>query len=908
MLFLSELMILSTHLKAKVQSYCCPVILWVAIFTFVFVFRVSAQEQPININTLPPDTTKVEVIQEEDSTIPLNDSLQADSAEINDSVKLSARSSLEQRLGIRLSPDALPSVVTSEASDSAVMNMQTNVFTLYGNASVKYEDMVLKAGKIEYNQANNMVVASPLLDTATRLKNRPSFTQGSETFTYDSLKYNFKSKRAIVLNPRTQYGEGYVYSEQVKRNPDQTIYGLHNVYTTCALDTPHFGINAKKIKVIPNRVVASGPANIAIEQVPTPLFLPFGLFPISKGQRSGFLLPTYTIEQARGVGLMNGGYYFYLGDNVDLETRANIFSKGSWQTSARSTYANRYRYKGTFILTYAYNKIGEDYELNSSTEKLFNVRWLHNSDPKSRPNSSFNASVNAGSSSFNANNTYDAQQILNNQYTSNITYTKSWANKPYQLSIGARHSQEASTGQVNVTLPEMSFYVSQFNPFQRKESVGTKWYEKITTSYTFTAQNQLNFTDSLFKLNKLNLTDFDNAVKHSIPISASYNVFRYINLTVGGNYNEYWYSKQTYRAYDYTGDTVAQTINRGFFAARDYNASISANTRIYGMKMFKKGKLMGIRHVLSPNVSLNYVPDFAKPPYGFGYETIIDPKGETQYLSPYADALLGAPSQLGNYSSVVGFGFDNNLQIKVRNDEDSSGSKNVKIIDRLAVNSGYNLAADSFNWQTISMTFATRLFDVINMTANANFDPYAFDYEEGRRINTTMWQRGTGIARFQNAGVTLGGSLKARTNQDNNPARQTEDYNRLMQYGYTNQYVDFNVPWNVNFTYALQVQKSYLTESKKDTIRISNHNVGISGDLNLTPRWKIVASTSYNLVDKKLQLTQFDIYRDLHCWEMRLTAVPFGDRKFYSFTLNVKAQVLQDLKLLRRRDYRDAVN
>lgn len=900
-------MILCAKLPAKLQSYCYPLIIWVAIFTFVCASSAQAQDFPIQINTMPDSSLTDSLEMPIDTSLVINDSLLIDSlaADSTDSLQ---NVSLEERLGIKISGDALESVVHSEAADSAVLHMRTNTFYLYGNATVKYEDMELKAGKIEYNQSNNMVTASPLLDTATKLKNRPSFKQGEETFTYDSLKYNFKSKRAIVLNPRTQYGEGYVYSKQVKRNPDQSIYGYQNVYTTCALDTPHFGIVAKKIKVVPNKVVASGPANIAIEQVPTPIFLPFGLFPISKGQRSGFLLPTYTIEENRGVGLMNGGYYFNLGDHVDLETRANIFSKGSWQVSGRSNYANKYRYNGTFILTYAYNKTGEEYELGSTIEKLFNVRWQHNSDPKSRPTSKFSASVNAGSSSFNANNTYDAQQILNNQYNSNITYTKSWANKPYQLAIGARHSQEARTGQVSVTLPDMSFYVAQFNPFQGKNSLGTKWYEKITTSYTMTAQNQLNFTDSLFKLNRLSGSDFNNAVKHNIPISASYNVFRYINMTIGGNYNEYWYSKQTFKGYDYTGDTVAEYINRGFFAARDYNASISANTRIYGMKMFKKGGLMGIRHVLTPNVSLNYTPDFAADPYNFGYETILDPKGESQFLSPYQGALLGAPSQLGNYSSVIGFGIDNNLQIKVRSKEDSTGSKNVNIIDRFAINSGYNLALDSFNWQNISMSFATRLLNVINMTANANFDPYAFDYEEGRRINTTMWQRGTGIARFQSMNITLGGNLKATKADNNDPARQTDEYNRLMQYGYTNQYVDFNVPWNLNVTYALSLTNQYVADSKKDSLVLSNHNIGIGGDINITPRWKLVASTSYNIIQKKLQMTQIDIYRDLHCWEMRLTAVPFGDRKFYSFTLNVKAQILQDLKLLRRRDFRDAVN
>lgn len=886
----------------KVQSNHRLYILWVVIFMFALTLTSSAQELPLNINTLPADSTLIQ----DTSVIAIADSLADDSTKAADSSALSAKQSLEQRLGIKLSPDALPSVVTSKASDSAVMDMKRNIFYLYGNAQVNYEDMELHAGKIVYDQSTNLVTASPLLDTATKLKNRPSFKQGQETFTYDTLQYNFKSNRAIVRNPRTQYGEGYVFSEQVKRNPDQSIYGYKNLYTTCALDEPHFGIRAKKIKVVPGRVVASGPANIVVEEIPTPLYLPFGIFPISQGQRSGFLLPTYTIEEGRGVGLLNGGYYFNLGQYADMEARANIYSKGSWQASGRTNYAKRYKYNGGLVFTYAYNKTGEDFEVGAVTEKAFNVRWLHNTDAKARPGTKFNASVNAGTSSFNANNTYDAQQILNNQYTSNITYTKSWANKPYTLAVGARHSQEASTGRVDVTLPEISFFLAQFNPFQGKSGTGTKWYEKITTSYTFTGQNQLVFTDTLFNLDKLSMNDFNNGMKHNIPISASYNILRFVNITMGANYNEYWLTKQSFKAYDHTVDSVVETVNRGFFTARDYNASISANTRIYGLKMFKKGRLMGIRHVLTPNVSLNYTPDFARSPYYYGYETIIDPASKPQFLSPYEGALQGAPSQLGNFSSIIGFGFNNNLQIKVRS-RDSIGSKNIRLIDNFSINSGYNLALDSFKWQPINFSFSTMLLNVINISAGAQYDPYVFDYEEERRINQTMWDKGTGIARFRNANVSIGAQLKPSASNSMDAQRTGEQYNQLTQYGINDIYYDFSVPWNLGITYSLGLSKEYATFSKRDSVRLSNHNVSLNGDVNLTDRWKININTSYNLVQKQLQLTQINIVRDMHCWEMVLSAVPFGQRKFYNFTLQVKASVLQDLKLLRRRDYRDAV-
>ncbi len=876
----------------------------VVIFTFVLTHSALGQERSIRINTIEADSLS-DTLSITDTSLIQIDSLTTDSTLTADSTK---KVSLEERLGIKLSPDALDEVVKSEAKDSAVLNMQSNVFHLYGNAKVNYQDMELKAGTIIYQQSENLVTAAPLqTDTFTKLKDRPSFTQGSESFTYDSIKYNFKSKRAIVRNPRTQYGNGYVYSDQIKRNPDQSIYGLRNLYTTCALDTPHFGIKAKKIKVIPGRVVASGAANINIENVPTPLFLPFGLFPISKGQRSGFILPTYTIEEARGVGLLGGGYYFNFGDYADLETRANIYSKGSWQVSGSNHYAKRYKYQGGLTFTYNYVKTGEDYEVDATQQRDFNVQWRHQSDPKSRPGSNFTASVNAGTSSFNTNATYDATQILNNQYRSNIAYQKTWANKPFTLGIGASHSQEASTGQVNVTLPDISFFVNQFNPFQGKNSLGTKWYEKITASYTFTAQNQLNFTDSLFNFNKLSFSDFRNGMKHSVPINATYNIFRFIQVGIGGNYNEYWLTKQTFKGYDYTGDSVAVTTYNGFYTARDYNVGINLNTRIYGLKMFKKGGLMGIRHVLIPTVGLNYVPDFAKDPYRFGYETIIDPNAEnTTFLSPYEGAILGAPTQLGNYSSVVSFALDNNLQIKVRSNGDSTGSKNIRLIDNFKLSTGYNLAVDSFNWSDLSLSFNTMFFNVVNVRASAQYDLYAFDYEEERRVNTTMFQKGTGIARFKTANVSLDASLKPRERQ-NEQRNISDTYNRLQQWGITDRYYDFDIPWNVGVTYVLGINKSYLAESKKDTVQISNHNIGFNGQMNLTSRWKLTVNTSYNVAQKKLQMTQINIVRDLHCWEMVLSVIPFGDRKFYNFTLNVKASELQDLKILRRRDFRDAI-
>lgn len=817
--------------------------------------------------------------------------------------------SLEQRLGIRISPDALPSVVTSEAADSAVMNLKKNVFHLYGKAKVNYEDMELNADRIIYDQDQNLVTAAPKTDSAMNIKERPSFAQGQEKFTYDSLQYNFKSKRAIVRNARSQYGEGYVHSMQVKRNPDQSIYGYNNVYTTCALDTPHFGIAARKIKVIPGKVVASGPANVTIEQVPTPLYLPFGLFPIAQGQRSGIILPTYTLEDQRGLGLRGGGYYFAMTDNIDLKLMADFYSKGSWNTGFASDYVNMYRYRGNVNFNYAYFKKGEAYEPDALIQKDFKIGWTHASDPKSRPGVSFNATVNAGTATYNQNNTYTVNQILENQLTSSIAYSKAWQSKPYTLSIAARHSQNIQSRLVDITLPELTFYVAQFNPFQRKNSVGNHWYDKITASYTLTGQNRTSFYDTAFSFGTLGLDQFQNGITHTIPVSASYNVLRFINMSFSANYREYWLTQQTRRFYNMAADSVQTNIYRGFYTARDFNAGVNFNTRIYGMKMFRKGKLMGIRHVLTPSTGIVYTPDYAAAPFRYGYRTILDPNNPNPvYLPAYENAIPAIPGygQFGKFASVMTMGLDNNLQIKVRSDEDSTGFKNIRLIDNFSINTGYNLAADSFNWSNVAMRFATNILNIFNIQAGASFDPYGID-STGVRQKQLLVDRGQGLARFTNANVGLDAAFrsKQRENDDDNPARQTSEYNRLMQYGGYNDYVDFNIPWTFRFSYTMQLSRNFLTEAKKDTVVI-DHSIMFGGDFNLTQRWKVEVSSGYNLTQKQLQITSIRILRDLHCWQMSLGAIPFGPNKNYNFQLNVKATVLQDLKLVRRRDFRDA--
>lgn len=862
----------------------------VALFT-VPLTGLHAQAVPDTLSQrLPSDTT-------------LSDTTQAQIAD----------SSLESRLGILLSPDALPHPVTTKAKDSLVLDLKTNLFYLYGGAEVTYEDLTLNAEQITYNQSTGIVTAVAGERVAEADSLRASFKQGSELFYYDNLQYNFKSKRAIVRNARTQYGEGYIISQQIKRNPDQSIFGLHSVYTTCDLDTPHYGIRARRIKVIPNRIAVAGSSNLEVEQVPTPVFLPFGLFPITQGQRSGFRLPAYTIEEARGLGLTNGGYYFNFSDYVDFLVTGNIYSKGSWSANGISTYANRYRYSGTVGLSYAYNKNGESYEPGASISRSYWINWTHRSDAKARPGQSFNAGVSFGSSDFFSLNSYDVNQIVNNQYQSNISYSKVWTGKPLALTVAARHNQNTQTRRYDITIPEVNFTVSQITPFRRKKQIGSpKWFEKINTGYTLNALAQTSFYDTSFQLQTLGLNDFQKGITHSIPLSATYNLFRFVNLSLNADYKEYWLFDQVYQAYNPLTGRVDSTFNRGFYTARDFGSGANLSTRIYGVKFFKTGKVAGLRHVLEPRVGFNYTPDYAASPFGYYYQTSLSEDGKLEYRSPYESSIVGVPGrgQYGSYASSLTFGLNNNLQMKVRqkgSGDSTATTKNVSLIDGLNISSAYNLAADSFNWSPIAMSFRTNILNKVNITAGATFDPYNFDYDLGRRTPLLLADAGRGLARFQRANVSLdasfnGGATGPTGNRDDN-----EDLNRMLGNGGYGNYVDFAIPWNVHLVYSMNVQKSYRTYTAGGDTLLYSQNLMVAGDLNLTPRWKLAVSTGYDFTSKSLTITSIDIYRDLHCWEMRLNTIPFGDRKSFNFSLNVKASILQDLRLQRRRDYRDAL-
>ncbi len=882
----------------------------VAVFVWLLSIPVSGQE------LLPDSTSSVSdnasiapaIAPQADSLPDLKIPVMADTSLHADSVQNDTLSKADKELkwGIKISDEALSSTVTTHATDSAVLDVKQNVFFLYGAAKATYENLEITSGKLIFYQKDNLLTAQPLLDSSGKIVSEQSFKQDSENFTFDTLKYNFKSKRALVRNARTQYGEGFIISSQAKKNADESISFYKSIYTTCNLPHPHFGIRAQKLKVVPGKVIASGPANLEIEDVPTPLYLPFGMFPINESQRSGFILPSYTMEERRGLGLQRGGYYFAISDYLGLISQVDIFSRGSWAVFSTAQYANRYRYNGQLAVNYSYSKIGEVYETNSYTSKDFQVSWTHTMDGRARPGTNFSASVLFGTSDYNALNTTTTANVLNNQYSSSISYAKSWVGKPYSFTAALRHNQSTQTGQVTVRLPELNFNLGQFSPFQRKVMTGSpRWYEKISASYSVSAINEIKFYDSLFSFNSLTFSDFDNGIRHNASVQANYNIFRYLNWNISVPYTEYWNTKQTFLQYSAQKEGIDTTVRTGFFTSRDFNMSTTLSTRIYGMKLFKKGKVAGIRHVLTPNVSATYRPGFAHDPYNYMYSSVQQPGYSPVYRSPYEYTPVGGPGNPNN-SGTLSFSMQNTLQMKVRTN-DSVGTKKVNLIDGLGLNGSYDLFADSFNMSNITMNFFTSILDIVRVSANASFDPYKYEgtYKTPQYLINTDGKAANFVNGGMSIGIVLAGARQSTAAQDSTIANNSEVKRLLQNDGY-HDYYDFNIPWNINVNAGISASRRRRVD-RPDTL-VYTPNFTFNGGFNLTERWKVnvTSGLTFNTIkDIEPGYTTIDIVRDLHCWQMSLNLVPFGAYRSFHFTLQVKSAMLQDLKLVRRRAYQD---
>lgn len=812
-------------------------------------------------------------------------------------------------VSVRMAPGSLNAPVKYTATDSIVLNVPQRMTYLYGNAHVVYGTDDLKASKIALNQSTSVVSASYTLDTGGKKIGRPVFKEGNQTFGMDSLKYAFKTRKGITYNTTSQQGQGFLHTDKSKIIDKNTIFGYKGWYTTCDLDTPHYAIKVNRVKVIAGKLIVATGAQLEIEGVPTPLYLPFFIFPITKGQRSGIIPPTYTVNVSKGLGLEGGGYYLGLGQYFDMTLRSDVYSYGSWSLDINPTYRKRYRYAGNFDLTIATTRIGDPQTPDFLRSRDFHVTWAHSLDSKVRPGVSFSASVNFGTSTYNQFNTIDPAQRLNNTLNSSINFSKVWQNSPFSFTLSASHSQNTTTRIVNIDLPEMTLNMNTIYPFQPKHMSGTpKWYDKIGLGYNMDEENTIQFYDStLLKPGFFN--QFQTGIQHNIPITLTLPAFKYLTISPGISYEERWFSRETFLSLDPRLNKLDTSYRRGFFDDRYVNTGISLSTALYGMFVFPHSKLEAIRHVIRPSLSFNYTPDLQKAYY---YLATVDTSKayKPQWFSTFQNSPFGSFSQ-GRFAGLS-FGIDNNLEMKVFSKKDTAThTKKVKLLDGFGINGSYNMVADSFKLSHLSAYARTMLFDKVNISGTGNIDPYERD-TLGNDINKYVWQAGKiSIGSLIGASISLSTSFQSKTKSGTNKqatkppeagtveAQQQSLENARQVPG---QNVDFSIPWQVNLSYSLNFNKARTADYRRDTT-IYSQSLNFDGSFNLTPKWKITVTSGFDFLHFKLTYTTLNITRDLHCWRMNISVIPLGFYRSFSITISPTAGVLQDLRFSRTRQF-----
>lgn len=853
----------------------------------------------IILQSLSPDTIRPE---KPDSLIVHADSLLADSLSY----------------GLKTSDNALEAKVNYTCEDSNFFDVKTKKVHLYGNAVITYQDIKLEADYFEIDFDKNIVYATGLPDSSGKMAGLPVFTEGDQSYNSEVMRYNYKSKKGFSNGVVTQDSYGFLHGENVKKMENDVINISKGYYTTCDnKDHPHFEFRYSKSKVIPKKRVVTGPAYLVVEEVPTPLFIPFGWFPNKTGQTSGIILPTYGESANRGFNFQNGGYYWAINDYMDFQVLGDIYTKGSWSIEPQFRYKVRYKYSGAFNLGYATNIEGVKETPSYSKKKDISIRWSHRQDPKARPRSSFSADVNIVSSTFNKYNPTTAQDYLSNTFRSSIAYQTSFGSN-YFLTVNAAHDQNTLSHVVNVTLPEISFSVNRFYPFRSKNKVGRlRWYDNITMSYNMNAKNMVTATDSTF-FQPGTLDDMKNGIKHSLPISSSVKLFKYFTWTNSISLNDRMYF-ESYRKY-WSPDTLingndtlvgylARDTVPGFNNLVDVGFSSGLSTKVYGIYKFgKKFPVQAVRHVITPSLAFNYSPDYTTDFWGY-FGSYTDTLGNVVPYSKYEGALFGSPT--GKESGRIGFNLSNILEMKVRSKKDTiTGVKNIPLIDNFTLSMSYDLAADSLNWSTLNLSGRTRLFKNMDITYKSQLDPYVLDSAGTKNLDRTEWEVNRRLFRLENTSWSL--SFNYRLSSKDFEKGKDKETNvgtegELEEINLNpDQYIDWSVPWDVSFSYTFNygVQHRYPGYVHQREEKIVQ-TLGLNGNVNITPKWKIGFITGWDFEANDLSYTSLSIYRDLHCWEMRFNWVPIGYQKSWNFSINAKASILQDLKLTKKKDFWD---
>ena len=830
---------------------------------------------------------------------------------------------------------AIETKVICTAVDSTIRDLKNMKVYYFGQAEAKYDDITLKADYLEFDLSTSTCKAHGSLDTLGKLYGTPIFTQGETTFDAEEMAYNFKTKKGVITKVWTEESDGFLHGEKIKRMDDNSINIRSGGYTTCNLkDHPHYMFKFTKAKVIPDDKIVTGPIYVTIADIPLPIVLPFALIPNTKGQKSGIIMPTYGESANRGFYLENGGYYWAINEHYDLQLLGDIYTRGSWAIKPTFRYSQRYRFNGNLSLGFAVNKIGTKGAADYQESTDFKVRWTHKQDPKAHPRHSFSADVNIVSSNFNKYNATSTNEQLSNTFKSSIAYQTNFAGKVY-LTVNASHSQNTLTRQVTASLPEITLTVNRIYPFQKMGKPGKKlFFKDLNINYTLNGKNYINGVDTtLFKGFNDNFSQWASdmvnknmqmGVKHTIPINLPIKLFKHFTWTTSATINDYMYfdhlEKQWIHDSDSTGHLQTDTIH-GFRNLVDFNVSSNITTKVYGMVNFAKGPIRAIRHVFTPTIGFTYKPNFGDPKWNI-YKTYIDGEGKEQTYNMFQNAIFGSPSQ--SQSGMITYNFANTLDMKVRSKSDTiTGMKKVNILDALNFSGNYDLTKDSLNFSYMSVSARTTLFKKLNITYSSAWDPYVAD-SLGHRINrfeiidnqrlfhknSSAWNFSISYSLNKNEIDKWKGKMGKNKEADlmnraqYSPNITEGELNDIM--GNPNAYVDWTTPWSLSLSYNLSYSSNltYAAWMGIATNRVVQ-TLSINGDISITPKWKFTFTTGWDFTNHGLSYTNVSVYRDLHCWEMRLNWIPIGTYKSWNFTINVKASALKDLKLTKKKDYRD---
>ncbi|MBF1577869.1 MAG: LPS-assembly protein LptD [Prevotella sp.] len=885
-----------------------------------------------------PDTTKMDSLQLAiyHHNKAIDDSIRADSM-------------------MRARSNGIDAPVKYSAEDSLVYDAESGTAYLYGNSKVDYENMKLTSDKVHMNLDKSTVRATGTVDSTAEggIKGKPVFTMGKDEYKSDTMAFNFKSKKGLIKGIYTEQQDGFLSGEVGKRDSTGSVYLQHGRYTTCDKPHPDFYIALSRAKVRPGKDVVFGPAYLVVADVPLPLAIPYGFFPFSKKYSSGFIMPSYGDESDRGFYLRDGGYYFAISDKWDLKLLGEIYTKGSWGVSAASNYRKRYRYSGSFLFSYQDSKTGDKGLPDFAEQESFKIQWNHRQDPKANPYSSLAASVNFATSSYernNLNSMYNPQTLTQTTRTSSVSWSTGFSSIGLSLSATTNLAQDMRTSSIQITLPDLNISLSRFYPFKRKHLVGKeRWYEKISMSYTGQLANSISTTEDKILHSNL-IKDWKNAFQHTIPVQANFTLFNYINVTPSFNFTDRMYSKKVTRGWDNTlQKEVVRDTTYGFHNVYNWSMSVGASTKLYGFwvpnrKLFGD-KIQAIRHVITPQVTFSYSPNFGARRYGY-YDSYqyTDASGNVKLVeySPYQDELYSVP---GKYKTeMISWDVSNNIEMKIKSDKDTTGYKKISIIDELGASMSYNAAADYHRWSDLSMRLRLKWWKNYTFSLNAQFATYAYELDANGKPyvgNHTEWGYGR-LPRFQGMSQNFSFTLNPEKlkkwfgrkddkdddkvsvdsdGPDTNIESNMDDDLEKGKYAAKKKrgniaetdddgYMSFNMPWSLTIGYGITMRENTAGRFNTKTMRYPykfTQTLNFSGNIRISDGWNINFSSGYDFENHAMSMTTASLSRDLHCFNMSASVV-LAPYTSYNFTFRCNAATLTDaLKYDKRSGLTNAV-